>query len=124
MNESLKALEIVKDILSNHQSMLETKDKRFEYINIIEKDLEGLKEINRVWHDNEPMEAVDINGKHLQDLYDYNMCLFEENLTLDKKVLELEKENKYIRERYEELDNENRKLKEQFKKRPIFNYGE
>lgn len=111
MNESLKALEIVKDILSNHQSMLETKDKRFEYINIIEKDLEGLEELKQIWDKEEWCKGIPLSADGLKSLFNYNEELFEENLGLDKKALELEKENKYIRVRYEELDNENRKLK-------------
>lgn len=38
---------------------------------IIEKDLNRLEKINNVWHENEPMESVDINGNHLQEVYDF-----------------------------------------------------
>lgn len=47
MSNSLEALEIIKCILSNHQTMLEEKDKRFEFINIIKKDLERKEELEK-----------------------------------------------------------------------------
>ena len=37
---------------------------------IILKALDRLEGINKVWHENEPMESVDINGNHLQEKYD------------------------------------------------------
>ena len=101
MSKSLEALEELKDeIIPDYALEYEDdegyKDWVIELYNIIKQDLEHLEEINKVWHDNEPMESVDINGKHLQDLYDYNEELFNKNLELDKKVIELEKENKEL----------------------------
>ena len=81
------------------------KDGNQEFEKIHEK-LKRLEEINKVWHDNEPMESVDINGKHLQDLYDYNEELFNKNLELDKKVIELEKENQQLKEAYTNVNEE------------------
>lgn len=61
-------------------------------LNNILKDLERLEEINKVWHDNEPMESVDINGKHLQELYDFNSKLINENEVFKEKGKELIKD--------------------------------
>lgn len=52
-----------------------------ELIEIIEQDLDRLEKINEVWHKNEPMESVDINGNHLQEVYDF----------LHRTIKELEK---------------------------------
>lgn len=94
----MKSLEVLKKI-SNHKCYEKesscydkVKDLYQNELENIEQDLERLEEINKVWHDNEPMESVGINGKHLQDLYDYNEELFNKNLELDKKNLDLEKE--------------------------------
>lgn len=62
-----------------------------KYLEEIEKDymcvnkyLTKLEEINNVWHKNETMESVDINGNHLQELYDFIHKLCEENEKLKK----------------------------------------
>ena len=60
-------------------------------INIIKQDLERLNEINNVWHKNEPMECVAINGTHLQEVYDLQRRLFDEIDKL-KKVIEILKD--------------------------------
>ena len=59
----------------------------------IEKVEKKLQELNKVWHKNEPMESVDINGNHLQELYDFIDRLNNENEKL-KKVIELLKKKK------------------------------
>ena len=51
------------------------------------EDLNRLKGINNVWHKNEPMESVDINGEHLQETYDF----------LHKSIKELEKVKEFAR---------------------------
>lgn len=53
---------------------------------IVKEALDRLKEINEVWHENEPMESVDINGKHLQELYDFINKLTEENEKYKKVI--------------------------------------
>ena len=52
----------------------------------IKQDLERLEEINKVWHKNEVMESVDINAKHLQELYDYISKVNQENEKLKKAI--------------------------------------
>ena len=59
-----------------------------ELLNIVNKNLDKLEKINEVWHKNEPMESVDINGNHLQEVYDFIHKLSEENDKL-KKVIEM-----------------------------------
>lgn len=39
-------------------------------IDAITQAIDRLEGIDKVWHENEPMESVDINGKHLQEKYD------------------------------------------------------
>ena len=56
-----------------------------DYFNI-KYDLERLEVLNNVWHNNEPMESVDINGEHLQELYDYISKINQENEKLKKVV--------------------------------------
>ena len=69
--------------------------KANDYYELIKKDLDQLEKINEVWHKNEPMESVDINGNHLQEVYDFIHRLCEENEKLKnaidilKKVLDL-----------------------------------
>ena len=65
--------------------------KANDYYELIKKDLDRLEKINEVWHKNEPMESVDINGNHLQELYDFIHRLCEENEKL-KKAIEILKE--------------------------------
>lgn len=57
----------------------------------IEKDLNRLEEINEVWHKNETMESVDINGNHLQEVYDFIHRLCKENNKLKKAIEILKK---------------------------------
>ena len=74
-----------------------------------------MKEINDVWHKNEVMESVDINGNHLQELYDFIHSSLEESTKLKKAIeilktnlyLEFEDEYNYIclkRDEYDECD--------------------
>ena len=58
-----------------------------EYCDDILQDLERLEALNNVWHENEPMESVDINAKHLKELYNFNVMLMQQNEKL-KKTLE------------------------------------
>ena len=69
--------------------------KANDYYELIKKDLERLEKINEVWHKNEPMESVDINGNHLQEVYDFIHRLCEENEKL-KKAIEILKSNLFI----------------------------
>lgn len=55
-------------------------------INAIYRDLIKLKKLNEVWHKNEPMESVDINANHLQEVYDFIKRLFEEIQKLEKAI--------------------------------------
>lgn len=71
MSKSLEALKILELILNNHSIMLDANDKRNEYLFAIKQDLECLKEINKTWHQNEPLESVDFKAYQLQILYDY-----------------------------------------------------
>ena len=68
---------------------------RCGFYGIIMQDLHRLKEINDVWHKNEVMESVDINGNHLQELYDFIHSLLEETTKL-KKAIEILKTNLYL----------------------------
>ena len=52
----------------------------------IEQDLDRLEKINEVWHKNEPMESVDINANHLQEVYDFIHRICEENEKLKKAI--------------------------------------
>jgi histidinol-phosphate/aromatic aminotransferase/cobyric acid decarboxylase-like protein len=47
-------------------------------------NLERLETLNNVWHKNEPTESVDINANNLQELYDFNNKLIQENEKLKK----------------------------------------
>lgn len=97
MNKTLEALDELSLMINREKHINSEWNKKINDLKqIIKQDIKSLKEINKVWHDNEPMESVDINGKHLQDLYDYNEELFNKNLELDKKVIELEKENQEL----------------------------
>ena len=65
--------------------------------NTIKQDLERLEAINKVWHDNEPMESVDINANHLQELYNYINKL-QQNEKLKKAIkneIELLRERRF-----------------------------
>ena len=64
---------------------------RCGFYGIIMQDLDRLKEINDVWHKNEVMESVDINGNHLQELYDFIHSSLEETTKL-KKAIEIFRE--------------------------------
>lgn len=61
----------------------------------IEESLERLEAINKVWHDNEPMESVDFKAYQLQILYDYinakekEIKIFKEENEKLKKVIEI-----------------------------------
>ena len=90
---SKESLEIIELILNNHSNMLEVNDKRNECLNVIKKDLERLEEINKVWHENEVMESVDINAKHLQELYEYIIYANKQNEKL-KKAIEIMRNKK------------------------------
>lgn len=46
-SKNLEALEVIECILSNHQIMLEAKDKRFEFINIIKQDLQRKEQLEK-----------------------------------------------------------------------------
>ena len=59
-----------------------------EASNVIYKSLEHLEMLNNVWHKNEPMESVDINANNLQELYDFNNKLIQENEKLKKALAE------------------------------------
>lgn len=88
MSNSLEALEIIKCILSNHQTMLEEKDKRFEFINIIKKDLERKEELekeNLEWKaNNKEIEELYLNeNKHWCETTD---SLRKENQKLEKAI--------------------------------------
>ena len=61
------------------------------FYGLIRHDLDRLEEINNVWHKNEVMESVDINGNHLQEVYDFIHNLLEES-TKFKKVIDILKE--------------------------------
>lgn len=50
--------------------------------------LDRLEALNEVLHNNEPMESVDINANHLQELYDFIDNLIKENEKL-KKVIDI-----------------------------------
>ena len=69
--------------------------KANDYYELIKKDLDRLEKINEVWHKNEPMESVDINGNHLQEVYDFIHRLCEENDKL-KKAIDSLKDNIYF----------------------------
>lgn len=112
-----------------------------QYCDDINQDLERLEKINEVWHDNEPMESVDINDEHLQELYDYINKLEKENEQLKEqrdslainngelvvKVTDLQKENQELlvnknlaqklaveyKNKIDKLEKENQKLKEE-----------
>lgn len=90
---SKEALEIIR-AYHNQISLLckgKLNNKIINAENQIEKDLDRLEEINNVWHKNEVMESVDINGNHLQEVYDFINSLLEENTKL-KKVIDILKE--------------------------------
>lgn len=93
MSKSLETLDLLKNNISDYLDTIQNNEEtisksEFMFVciyplyELIKKDLELLKEINKVWHDNEPMESVDINGEHLQELYDYINKLVKENQEL------------------------------------------
>lgn len=86
--ESLEALKILCKLIPCTEVPAKEIVENYE---IIKQDLERLKKMNEVWHKNEPMEAVDINAIHLQELYDFIKHLVEENIELRKKIENIKK---------------------------------
>lgn len=90
----------------------EVDKEMYEYFT---QDLERLEALNKVWHDNEPMESVDINANHLQELYNYINKLQQENQILNMSVIDTyDSANDMIFELQEigsNLKQENEKLK-------------
>ena len=75
MNKYQKAIDIVKDLKKENQ----------EY-----------QELKEVWEKEEWCKGIPLNASGLKSLFNYNEKLFEENLALDKKKLELEYENREL----------------------------
>ena len=90
---SKDALEILRECANGEKKVLFSTS--IELANTIKQDLDRLEKINEVWHKNEPMESVDINGNHLQEAYDFIHRLCEENDKL-KKAIEILKSNLFI----------------------------
>ena len=90
---SKDALEILRECANGEKKVLFSTS--IELANTIKQDLDRLEKINEVWHKNEPMESVDINGNHLQEAYDFIHRLCEENEKL-KKAIEILKSNLFI----------------------------
>lgn len=81
-----------------------------QYCDDIKQDLERLEEINKVWNDNEPMESVDINDEHLQELYDYINKLEKENEKLKQQRDRLAIDNGELCVKVTDLQKENQEL--------------
>ena len=65
---------------------------------VIKQDLELLNKLQQVWHNEEWCEGVSFDHISLKNLFNYNEQLFEDNLALDKKNLELEKVIEWFKE--------------------------
>ena len=78
--------------LAEKSSNTESVFKFYEAHEIIKHDLDKLKEINNIWHENEPLECVDINGKHLQEVYNFLHEILIENERLKKFAIHFKKD--------------------------------
>lgn len=114
MSKSLEALEVIECILSNHQTMLEAKDKRFEFINTIKQDLERLEELEK---ENEDLKVfVDAYANARDELLIRNEQLEKENLELKDKIQVLEQSVKDTYDTSQEIIAELKEEKEKWRK--------
>lgn len=71
---------------------------RFRATNAFHKVLEEKDLLEQVWNKEEWCKGIPLSAESLKSLFNYNKELFEENLALDKKKLELEKENQILKQ--------------------------